>query len=82
MNSETDANDTAIPATIDRDTTTVVPVLWDQRKTADYLDVSTKWLERDRWQGATIPYVKIGRAVRYRAVDVLNYVNRNSVGAA
>ncbi len=74
--------DTAIPADLSESTTTVVPVLWDQRKTADYLDVSPKWLERDRWQGATIPYIKIGRAVRYRASDVLNYVNQNLVGAA
>lgn len=62
-------------------TTTTVPVLWDQRATADYLGVSHKWLERDRWKGATLPYVKIGRAVRYRAADVLAYVDRNSVVA-
>lgn len=66
----------------DTATTTTVPVLWDQRQTAEYLDVSPKWLERDRWQGATIPYLKVGRAVRYRAADVITYVNRNMRGAA
>ena len=62
-------------------TTAVVPVLWDQMKTAKYLGVSHKFLERDRWKGATIPYVKVGRAVRYRAADVLAFIDSNSVEA-
>ena len=62
-------------------TTTVVPVLWDQKQTAEYLKVSHKFLERDRWKGATIPYVKVGRAVRYRAADVLAFIDSNSVNA-
>jgi hypothetical protein len=63
-------------------TTLTVPVLWDQRQTADYLGVSPKWLERDRWLGAKIPYVKVGRGVRYRAADVVAYVESNSVEVA
>lgn len=59
--------------------TTTVPVLWDQDRTAKYLGVSPKWLERDRWKGATIPYVKIGRSVRYRAADVIEYVEKHAV---
>ncbi|RFU14372.1 DNA-binding protein [Rhodobacteraceae bacterium W635] len=51
----------------------------DQRRAADYLGVSTKWLERDRWIGASIPYVKIGRAVRYRATDLAAFVDRNMI---
>jgi hypothetical protein len=36
------------------------------KEAAMYLGVSTAFLERDRWAGATIPFVKIGaRAVRY-----------------
>lgn len=61
------------------ETTATLPALMDQRRAADYLGVSTKWLERDRWIGATIPYVKIGRAVRYRAADLAAYVDANSV---
>lgn len=63
-------------------TTATVPVLWDQKQTAEYLGVSHKWLERDRWIGAKIPYIKIGRGVRYRASDVVAYVEQNSVEVA
>jgi excisionase family DNA binding protein len=40
-----------------------------------YLSVSKAFLERDRWAGARIPFVKIGsRAVRYRKSDLDNYI--------
>jgi excisionase family DNA binding protein len=36
------------------------------KEAAKYLGVSEAFLERDRWAGATIPFVRIGaRAVRY-----------------
>ena len=57
--------------------TATVPVLWTQREAADYLGISEKKLERDRWVGPTIPFVKIGRHVRYRAADVVAYLDRN-----
>lgn len=44
---------------------------------ADYLGVSKAFLERDRWAGARIPFIKIGsRAVRYRQNDLDNYINQ------
>lgn len=63
-------------------TTATVPVIWDQQDTATYLGISVKQLERDRWAGEGIPYVKVGRAVRYRAADVVAFLDRNlqSVG--
>jgi len=64
------------------DTVTTVPILWTQRQTAEYLGKSEAWLENDRWRGATIPFVKVGKAVRYRAADVVAYVEANLVGAA
>lgn len=37
-------------------------------KQAEYLGVSEAFLERDRWAGARVQYIKIGsRAVRYRS---------------
>lgn len=43
---------------------------------AKYLNVSIAFLERDRWAGARVPFVKIGsRAVRYRLGDLEAYVN-------
>ena len=53
------------------ETTTTVPVLWTQEEAAKYLKKSPKWFERDRWTGPTIPYLKVGRSVLYRAADVV-----------
>lgn len=61
-------------------TTVAVPVLWSQKDAAEYLGVSQKWLERDRWAGPTIPYAKVGRGVRYRASDVVDYLDRSVSG--
>ncbi|KZY94939.1 excisionase [Oleiphilus sp. HI0073] len=44
---------------------------------AKHLTVSKAFLERDRWAGARIPYVKIGsRAVRYRMSDLDDFLNK------
>lgn len=43
---------------------------------AKYLNVSIAFLERDRWAGARIPFVKVGsRAVRYRLEDLQSYID-------
>lgn len=42
---------------------------------AKYLGVSKAFLERDRWAGARIPFIKVGsRAVRYRPDDLETYL--------
>lgn len=42
---------------------------------AEFLGMSYQFLERDRWKGATIPYVRIGsRSIRYRFEDLENYL--------
>ncbi|PCI22601.1 MAG: DNA-binding protein [Piscirickettsiaceae bacterium] len=44
---------------------------------AKYLCVSKAFLERDRWAGARIPFIKIGsRAVRYRVSDLDSYIDQ------
>ena len=41
------------------------------KQAAALLGVSVAFLERDRWAGAKIPFVKVGgRAVRYRRADL------------
>ncbi len=45
--------------------------LFDQVTVAAVLDCSEAKMERDRWAGAGIPYLKIGWRVRYRKSDVL-----------
>ena len=44
---------------------------------ADMLRVSKAFLERDRWAGARIPFIKVGtRAVRYRLSDLHAYIDK------
>jgi predicted DNA-binding transcriptional regulator AlpA len=39
------------------------------------LGLSKAFLERDRWAGAKVPFIKIGdRAVRYRLEDLHAYI--------
>ncbi|MEW8426128.1 MAG: helix-turn-helix domain-containing protein [Candidatus Thiodiazotropha sp.] len=50
--------------------------LLDTSQAAQYLGVSKAFLERDRWAGARIPFIKVGaRAVRYRMADLNTYIN-------
>lgn len=45
---------------------------------AKFLNVSVAFLERDRWSGAKIPFVRVGaRAVRYRLEDLQWHINEN-----
>lgn len=42
---------------------------------AKFLGLSKAFLERDRWAGAKVPFIKIGdRAVRYRMQDLETYI--------
>jgi predicted DNA-binding transcriptional regulator AlpA len=55
-----------------------MPRLWDQKILATYLGKSTAWCERARWAGDGPRFVKLGRHVRYRADDVLEWVESNA----
>ncbi len=45
---------------------------------AEYLSVSKAFLERDRWAGARIPFIRVGsRAVRYKLSDLNSYIESN-----
>ena len=47
------------------------------KEAADYLSVSAAFLERDRWQGARIPFVRVGaRAVRYDIRELDDYISQ------
>jgi len=52
--------------------------LLNTKETAEILSVSEAFLERDRWAGARIPFIKVGaRAIRYRMQDIENYIEAN-----
>ncbi|MCI4675287.1 helix-turn-helix domain-containing protein [Candidatus Mycolicibacterium alkanivorans] len=48
---------------------------------AEYLKASKASLDQDRYLKRGLPYVRIGRRVRYRREDVLNYLSANSFGS-
>ncbi len=54
------------------------PKLLTTQEAANYLSVSKAFLERDRWSGAQIPFVKIGiRAVRYEREALDAYIEEH-----
>lgn len=51
--------------------------LFNTKEAADYLGVSKAFLERVRWAGARIPFIKVGsRTVRYRLSDLNSYIEK------
>ena len=51
-----------------------------QKEAADYLDLSEATLERDRWRGGDIPYIKVGpRAIRYDLNQLDAYLESKTV---
>lgn len=49
----------------------------DQKRCAELVGVSVRKIEADRIKGNGIPYLKIGRAVRYKMSDIQEYMNKN-----
>jgi len=51
--------------------------LLNTQEAAKYLGVSVAFLERDRWAGARVPFIKVGsRAVRYKQSDLELYIEQ------
>lgn len=53
--------------------------LFNQQTLAALLDCSTHLLERNRWAGAGVPFLKIGRKVLYRKSDILEFLENQTV---
>jgi hypothetical protein len=52
--------------------------LLSTKEAAEILGVSIAFLERDRWAGARVPFIKVGsRAIRYRLSDLTSYIDGN-----
>lgn len=54
--------------------------LLTQQEVAAWTGMSSAWFEQCRFKGTGIPYVKIGRAVRYRSSDVQRWIDAHVVG--
>jgi len=52
----------------------IVPRLMSQRDLAGYIGKSTAWCERARWAGEGPRFIKLGRNVRYKVEDVLEWI--------
>lgn len=60
--------------TLPPEAVSILPKLMDQRELAAYLGKSTAWCERARWAGEGPRFIKLGRHCRYRADDVLAWI--------
>lgn len=58
-------------------TAVTLPRLMTQADLAAYLGKSKAWCERARWAGQGPQFVKLGRNVRYKAEDVLEWIDSN-----
>ena len=62
-------------------TNEMTPGLIKQSEAAEYLGLSEATLERDRWRGGEIPYIKVGtRSIRYSLDQLEEYVQSRTVG--
>ena len=49
--------------------------LLNTKQASSILGVSAAFLERDRWAGARIPFIRIGtRSIRYRIEDIEAFI--------
>lgn len=53
--------------------------LFNQQTIAAVFSCSTQLLERNRWAGTSVPYLKIGRKVLYRKSDVINFLQQQKL---
>ena len=60
-----------------------IPKLLTPKELAEILGVSTETLAQNRYLGQGVPYIKVGKRVRYQLNDVIAYLeaNRTSTNA-
>ena len=56
-----------------------VDALFPQKTVAALRHCSNATLERDRWAGTGIPFIKIGRQVRYNKRDILEFFSKHKL---
>lgn len=48
-----------------------------QETVAAIRNCSRATIERDRWAGTGVPFVKMGRLVRYRKIDIISWLKQH-----
>ena len=56
-----------------------LPRLLSVKQASSYTGLSESTLNNARWRGDGPPYIKLGRSVRYRAKDLLSYIDTREV---
>ncbi|MDA9920139.1 helix-turn-helix domain-containing protein [bacterium] len=56
-----------------------LPRLLSVKQASLYTGLSESTLNNARWRGNGPPYIKLGRSVRYRAKDLLSYIDTREV---
>jgi len=54
--------------------------LLTQQQVVDWTGMSKQYFEISRFRGTGVPYVKIGRSVRYKTSEVQKWIESNVVG--
>ncbi|MBF6539258.1 helix-turn-helix domain-containing protein [Nocardia farcinica] len=62
-----------------RSSTVELPELLTAAQAAEYIGVSVDTLAQDRYLGRGLPYVRVGRRIRYRASDIAAFLEANVV---
>ena len=55
-------------------------VLLTEKEVQELYKLNLKTLQRERCNGSGIPYVKLGRRVRYKVSDINAYLEKKTVG--
>lgn len=48
--------------------------LLTETEAAQFLKVSKEWFQADRWKGPQIPFIRVGRSIRYRKEVLETYL--------
>ena len=55
-------------------------ILLTEDEVSKLFNINKHTLQRERFNGTGIPYVKLGRRVRYKVEDIQKYIERNTIG--
>ena len=55
-------------------------ILLSEKEVEKLYGLNSRTLQRERNLGIGIPYVKIGKRVRYKNIDIEKYINQHTVG--
>ena len=54
--------------------------LLSEKEVAKIYKINVRTLQRERSMGIGMPYVKLGKRVRYKRGDVEQHINKNTIG--